>query len=194
MEPVEVLEFGPVTAEIFQDEDPRNPRTDYDNFGTMVCFHGRYDLGDKHDIRLEDIGGGEALDEYLRKKLHAVVILPLYLYDHSGITIRTSSFSCPWDSGQVGFIYVSREKAVEEFGNLTKAKFKKIEALLESEVETYDQYLCGDVYGYVLKDYGKEVESCWGFYGLDYIREEVARLASDLNKHEEAKTLFGKGV
>ena len=32
------------------DEFPPDPRTDYDNFGKMVCWHGRYDLGDKHDF------------------------------------------------------------------------------------------------------------------------------------------------
>jgi len=31
---------------IEQDTDPMNPRTDWDNLGTMVCFHKLYDLGD----------------------------------------------------------------------------------------------------------------------------------------------------
>jgi hypothetical protein len=30
------------------------------------------------------------------------IIKGLFLYDHSGITISTGRFSCPWDSGQVG--------------------------------------------------------------------------------------------
>ena len=33
------------------DDMPVNPRTDYDNFGKMVCWHSRYDLGDKHGFR-----------------------------------------------------------------------------------------------------------------------------------------------
>ena len=32
------------------DDMPLNPRTDNDNFGTMVCWHRRYDLGDKHSF------------------------------------------------------------------------------------------------------------------------------------------------
>ena len=32
------------------DDLPLNPRTDYDNFGKMVCWHSRYDLGDKHSF------------------------------------------------------------------------------------------------------------------------------------------------
>src|ERR1039457_3716938 len=29
--------------------DPLNPRKEYDNVGTMVCWHRNYDLGDKHN-------------------------------------------------------------------------------------------------------------------------------------------------
>ena len=39
--------------EVVQDTDPESPRT-WDNLGTMVCFHKRYELGDKTDYRTED--------------------------------------------------------------------------------------------------------------------------------------------
>ena len=29
---------------------PLNPREDYDCLGKMVCWHGRYSLGEKHDF------------------------------------------------------------------------------------------------------------------------------------------------
>ena len=32
------------------DNEPLNPRTDYDNFGRMVCWHNRYNLGDEHSF------------------------------------------------------------------------------------------------------------------------------------------------
>jgi hypothetical protein len=31
------------------DEDGLNPRTDYDNFGHMICWHSRYNLGDENN-------------------------------------------------------------------------------------------------------------------------------------------------
>jgi hypothetical protein len=40
----------------------------------------------------------------------------LYLYDHGGITISTGPFSCPRDSGQVGFIYASHKQIRDHFG------------------------------------------------------------------------------
>jgi hypothetical protein len=99
--------------EIVQDTDPESPRT-WDNLGTMVCFHKRYELGDKTDYRTEDYDSWEELKEGIIKNEGEVVILPLYLYDHSGITISTSSFDCRWDSGCVGFICVSKDKIREE--------------------------------------------------------------------------------
>ena len=183
--------------DVIYDEAARSPR-EWSNLGTMVCFHGRYDLGDKHDYsgpkdfllslllehenellagacpdvlsrlfyywknhdgandalclellnmaeelthsRLgdsfpadklgqviakddpawlwemveEELSSGEFLGivEYLGK----YVILPLYLYDHGGITMSTGAFSCSWDSGQVGWIYAEKKKFIEETG------------------------------------------------------------------------------
>ena len=39
----------PYTLFLMPDSDPVNPRVEWDNFGTMVCFHSRYALGDKHN-------------------------------------------------------------------------------------------------------------------------------------------------
>ena len=52
------------------------------------------------------------VDERLMKVIsQKYLMLPLYLYDHSGITMNTTGFSCPWDSGQVGWIYAFKEDA-----------------------------------------------------------------------------------
>ncbi|MDD3228080.1 MAG: hypothetical protein PHE09_02585 [Oscillospiraceae bacterium] len=42
----------PYLLQIMLDDEPLNPRTDYDGFGHMVCWHRRYNLGDEH--RFED--------------------------------------------------------------------------------------------------------------------------------------------
>ena len=75
------------------------------------------------------------------------LMLPLYLYDHSGITMNTTGFSCPWDSGQVGWIYASKENALREFGgkSFTAATRKKAEDCMRGEVECYDSYLRGEL-------------------------------------------------
>lgn len=97
------------------------------------------------------------------------VILPLYLYDHSGITMNTTGFHCPWDSGQVGFIHVSLEDVRREYGvQRVSGKLRRtVEDALRAEVSAYDDYLRGEVYGFVIERDGDHVESCWGFFG-DY--------------------------
>lgn len=164
---------------IYMDEDPQNPRTEFDNFGHMVCFHRRYDLGDQHDLDSNDFGGWDEIEQHLIKEKGAVVILPLYLYDHSGITIRTHRFSCQWDSGQVGFIYATRQDILENWQvkRLSKQLKEQAENLMIAEVGEYDDYLTGNVYGYTYEDdEGNELWSCWGYSGSDApdrIKEEM---------------------
>lgn len=40
---------APYLLQVMCDDDPLNPREDYDNFGHMVCWHSLYNLGDSHD-------------------------------------------------------------------------------------------------------------------------------------------------
>lgn len=76
-----------------------------------------------------------------------IVALPVYAYVHSGLTIATTPFSCPWDSGRSGWAYMSRESAIKEFGKkiLTKAVRAKAEAYIKAVVDEYASYLEGDV-------------------------------------------------
>ena len=109
------------------------------------------------------------------------VMLPLYLYDHGGITMNVGGYSCPWDSGQVGWIYVSKADARENWGlsRLSRKAREHAERILRAEVEEYAQYLRGEVYGFRWEVEEAEVceccdnvewntvdeESCWGFLG-----------------------------
>lgn len=169
---------------IYMDDDPVNPRKEWDNFGHMVCFHRQYDLGDedKHGIDAEYHSSWNEMGKYLIKKCGAAVILPLYLYDHSGITMRTHCFHDGWDSGQVGFIYATRKDILENWPatipkKLTKDLIEKAYNLLRTEVQEYDDYLTGNVYGYILEENGDEICSCWGYFGDD----AIARIKSELH-------------
>lgn len=179
MEAVKEFKTKDKVLKIFIDESPENPRT-WDNLGTMVCFHRRYDLGDKHNYSSSDYDSWDEMESAIIKQEDVAVILPLYLYDHSGITMNTTGFSCGWDSGQVGFIFVSRETLRNEYGvkRISNKIIEKATKLLLGEVETYDQYICGDVYGFkVFKvetcdkgcEHEEEIDSCWGFYGDNFI-------------------------
>jgi hypothetical protein len=184
---------------IVDDKDPRNPR-EWDHVGTMVCWHGRYDLGDEHSYSepkdfLLTLALGKDADqrEAERQEAHDNemdydpddmsteqllniinenhVILPLYLYDHSGITISTTSFLDQWDSGQVGWVYVNKETALAQYGNITKKNWRKVtKQRIDDEVQTYDDYLTGSVLGYQLykienNEATEMVDSNAGYYG-----------------------------
>ena len=161
---------------LIQDNDPFDPREN-ENLGTMVCFHKRYTLGDKTELNSDMFNGWEEMYDYLIKEKKAVMVLPLYLYDHSGISMKVGSFQgylpqghAEFDSGQVGFIYCTKED-LKRIG-ITKAKAEKS---LMAEVGEYNQYIQGDVYCLVKETYNKDKEqidqeNCGGYYG--YIEAE----------------------
>ena len=172
---------------VVHDSSADSPRS-WDNLGKMICFHNRYDLGDKHNYNADDYSGWEEMKKAILKEENPAVILPLYLYDHSGISISTSAFSCRWDSGQIGFVLVSKKQALEEYGGVRVSSKKKvkIESIIEAEVQTYTQYVEGEVYGFQIVDEDDDIiDSCYGFYGtdfatngmLDYIDHELLGVA-----------------
>lgn len=209
------------TLTVEQDDYAEDPR-EWDNLCTMVCWHRNYFLGDKHDY--------DDVDEFFRYILHHIcgieyedfdaldtdenyklicesgklLIKPINLYDHSGITVSTSNaypYNDRWDAGCVGFIYVTKQKIFDECGRITEENWReRADEYLESEMETYDQYLRGNVYwfrltkkvmrqdlcphcGEVIREYEEyeEVDSCGGFYG--YCLEEngiLSNLSDDI--------------
>jgi hypothetical protein len=214
---------------IEQDDMPESPR-EWDNLVTMVCWHNRYNLGDKHCFdtvhdMLEDLAyqAGIEYDEdintpdLMTKLAPYYLIKPLYLYDHSVLTISTSDgypYNDRWDAGCVGFAYISKENVfknlveyvLDENGECIKIEHKhenspstysyqtrpltdetwrkRASEVIDEEVQTYDLYLRGEVYGYKLEkeitieercphcdeiintytEYEEE-DSCWGYYG-----------------------------
>lgn len=42
--------IAPYTLFIVHDDLAESPRETGDNFGTMICFHSRYSLGDEHNF------------------------------------------------------------------------------------------------------------------------------------------------
>lgn len=162
---------GQFTVKVVQDDCCNDSPRDWDNLGTMICFHRRYNLGDKHKYSVE-----EAVE---LEQSNNGISLPLFLYDHSGISISTSNsypYNDRWDAGKVGIIYVSDEKIKKEYSvdEVTPEVAEKVRQVLKAEVQTYDSYLRGEVYGFTVTDEdGELVESCWGFIGdADYCLTE----------------------
>jgi len=165
------------------DEDTESPRENCDPFGSMICFHKRYSLGDETELRSSQFDGWDELRSHLERELGAVVILPLYLFDHSALTMSVGSNqfrACDpvgWDWGQVGFIYATRKNILDNWmkKRLTKKLLAQAEELLTAEVKEYDMWLQGDCWGYVIEDEeGQHIDSCWGFIGEDWVKQAGA--------------------
>ena len=159
------------TLKIVYDSSDNNPRG-WDNMTKMVCFHSRYDLGDKHNYDFDDYSGWDEMKKAIIANEDVAIIEPLYMYDHSGLTISTTPFSCPWDSGQIGWVFITKKTIRKELNvkRITKKVLERAANNLKAEVEVYDQYIRGEVYGFEVERNGAdEIEdSCYGFFGDNF--------------------------
>jgi hypothetical protein len=168
------------------DEWADSPRT-WDNLTKMIFFGKHKHLGDKHNINPDNYNGWDKLEEAIKKEYDVILIQKVYAYSHGGLTISTSPFSCPWDSGTLGFVIITKQDIKQNYGwkVITKKRLDEVsnslDRIIESEIEVLDNYIQGEVFSFQIQDEAGEIEdSCCGFYGsdikvngiLDYISNE----------------------
>ena len=154
----------------FQCDENDNPRTMCSNETTILCAHTKYLLGDEQfaDQAQIDARRAEIIAEggYLQ---------PLYLYDHSGLTVSTTPFSCPWDSGQIGWIGMEAAQLAER--NISATATDAIDAIIAQEMKTWSAYVEGQVYAFMRSGikqcnhgevHEEEIEGTGGFYGSNH--------------------------
>ena len=153
---------------------PESPR-EWDNLGHIVAFHRRYTFPQEGE---EKYSNPEEFDAWM-KAHKAIVVLPIYMLDHSSIAMQTTPFGGLYghfDSGQIGYIYATYAQIRKEMRvkKITPEVIEKVKEILRSEIETYSQYVDGNVWGYILGTITKcnhgdehfdETDSCWGFFG-----------------------------
>ena len=96
---------------------------------TVFYKHPRCILGNE-EIEPGNFDNEEALITWLKEEHDAKTILPLYAYEHGMITVSTGPFSCPWDSGQVGFVVSTKEDDEKSITSLVKT----MDMILQNEV------------------------------------------------------------
>lgn len=185
---------------VYQDEWFESPR-EWSPLGHMVCWHSRYTLGDEQPNESNE----EWLEELHEKYGDNIVLMPIYMYDHSGLAFNTTGYGHLgyhgyFDSGQVGWMYVTYDEIKKEFGKVNDETIKKAEDILRNELETYGDYVNGyNMYSFTIEkrrhcescdhDEWDEIESVGGFYGdwdskdsgiMDYLPEEVVPLYKEM--------------
>ena len=174
---IEVINYRGHDIEVFQDDDVESPDT-WGNEDVFIVHEHRQFNVERRGFDPQDIF------EYLQsgKKLYAGYwVFPLYAYIHSGVSLslgkNTYPFTCQWDTSFAGFVLVKRTKG----WSWTEEKACVIAGL---EVDEWNMYLSGDVYGY-----NSEHGSCWGFYGEEGMKDmiEDAKAEIDYAIKEELK-------
>ena len=162
-----------VKIEILSSYDVENPR----NFGQdsvlVTALNRHHIIGDNcRDAELPE--GCTSMEDAFRQHLkenklgiNNVIYLPVYAYIHSGITIATTPYSCRFDSGQAGYIYLTKKDARERLGvkKLSKENKDTIYKQLVEEVALLDSYICDEVFTFTID--GEYPDEAGEFYGSD---------------------------
>jgi hypothetical protein len=167
-------------VEIFYDTDSEGPDSWEDDAMFLVGFNRREFWVQRKGFELETVRNllngckdedGEVDDE--AKAIEAkYYVFGLEAYIHSGVALYLSG-GCgvdrQWDVSQVGAVFIQKSEFKTEEGARLCAK---------SLLKTWNDYLSGQVFGYIVKDTdGEHLDSCWGFYGTDHVIEEAKRAA-----------------
>ena len=152
------------------DEYTDSPRN-WDNLGT-ICVSRACRYVDNEATALSDSDVLEWCNAEKDKKAlenRGYIVLPLSVYDHSGVSIYIGGKCDPWDSSQIGWYIVSREDVRKEYGvkRISHKLLEKVKNILDNEVRTFNHYINGEVYTFTLKHNDEEVDSCGGFYEDD---------------------------
>lgn len=151
---------------IEEDEFSEDPR-EFENLGTMLCCYPEYHLGDcnsnketeeqlveicrkygKSDEEIDEMTFAEEIRFILDQD--DICGLPLYITDHSGISMQTYRFDA-WDSSFVGLIFVEKDFYLAQTCLKDEEGWKeKAKETLKGEVKIYSDFLEGNVYMWTL--------------------------------------------
>ena len=160
--------FRDLDIKIYRDENAESPDEWGDENLFLVGYHRdfcveRDDIITKQELidcftdpkRLEEIE--LQVVKNTKKKYH---IFGLEAYIHSGVSLALSyKGNFPdrrWDVSQLGAVLCAKAEWKTE---------KKARTMALSHIKTWNDYLMGNVYGYVIEDKDEHIDSCYGFYG-----------------------------
>jgi hypothetical protein len=172
------ISVGNVSVEIYYDSDSESPRL-WSPMTKFVMAHKRYDLPNEIDFPFDDHDSWEETSVELFKDYNWV--FPVYMLDHGGTRLSLKSFNDPWDSGIVGFICLSMSEASSNFALGTDWD-DKARQVAEEDLEEYDNWMNGNVFGFRLFEETNEIEcdQQWGFIGNHDTSGLMTELKSEL--------------
>lgn len=176
----ETIEYKDLKINIEQDDLPQSPNDWDDEELFLVAFHRQFSVErqgfSKQDVA--DIFSKEPESDNYKEITEKYHVFPLVAYIHSGVSLALANegkfVDINFDTSQLGAVFVS--KAMEASCDAARDAAREL-------VNTWNQYLEGDVWGYVVKDKdGNDLSSCWGYYGKD---EAIAAAKESANDDAE---------
>lgn len=139
------------TIDFIQDDYPVDPR---ENADTVICSANRKEFG---DINLgicpkRSTPHLEVFKRHLKQSnlcIQDVVYSLVFLNEYNGYELSTKPFLNSWDSGQLGYIYITRQDARKRLNvsRLTKRNtFYIVDTYFRRELDVFTDYLNGEVY------------------------------------------------
>ena len=158
-----------------RDDDPRNPREEYDQFATLVQRDDSYVKVDEPDADIaaawDRFNDEPLMERWVR------IYRPDVVHFESVAGVGSG----------YGYAYIT-EAAMERAGFKRRTSYpNEFEAqarqIIKGELEEYASWASSDVYGIAQETYHQEPdgtwvrdsgEDCWGYVGTDYVQERVS--------------------
>lgn len=163
-------------------DSPREGRED----SKLAIYHKRHNFVNETQFNTDNYGSWHELKQAFIADEAIAVILPVYMYEHSGYVFSTTPFGCKFDSGQVGYIFMTKSKAYEIFKckRLSKSLIAKINEWLISDVSDYSYWCNNEVYDYILVDKDYDVVRNFAdgnIYGYSETIDNIKKTINDLS-------------
>jgi len=138
-------------------------------YGHIFHWHPRYDLGKR--IKPAETKKNLQTKDWAQ-------FLNLYLFDHGELILSITPFNDQFDSGQVGYVGVTREEFNNHIRGDEAQRSKGSIARVQESLERFSMYLNGSVFYWtktVLKtcsecghtSEGDIIHDCGGYYGIE---------------------------
>jgi len=167
------------------DQEPANPRKMNSNLCHMTLSHKRYDIGDPdQQFNTLDFCGWSEVQEWLKNEKNAFVIVKVSATDHSSFHIYSGEPKDIWDSGSIGFAWMTRKELIENFGGDDQKAIDEAIKAINDEINEYDRYLSGTFYLALIYNEGWEiVDSCGDFDSREEAEEWAKETIKELDEN-----------
>ncbi len=170
------------------DEDAEDPQNDDEPTAIIKGMHRKYQIGQLPEYNSGNFNGWEDFLEGLKEDWNPAVISPVYMMDHSGLSFSMGPYGGMYghfDSGQVGYIFVPRTHLMEYWGwkNLNEGRRRELYEVMKTCLESYEQYVNGNLLRYSCYRDGEMVDSCGSVSSIvdikDMVPDEFMELAEE---------------